>query len=156
MKYKDVISVKSMLVTAWLVVREDGSQALLVWHKDATIEEVVQSERNLRHHSKVIRIDAGEFFVLSKGQSWIGGDARWLGTDGELYLDSKPLSLSRGVRYGVGSREGMTAGPYKSVVEALEFEPDSEGLYIFRLDGKSSLPLYRWREGNWRKLKGKK
>lgn len=63
-----------------------------------------------------------------------------------------------GVVYAVGIKDqrgdyDMTNGPWPELQDMLDVIPEGKPAYILKMDGEDTTPLYKWRNGEWRKLK---
>ena len=87
MKYSEYVKpIESCLCTAWLVTTHKGVKRIELWHKDATVKDVLNGGL-LEKGSTVQRVDAG-FFVITneKDYEFYSGDARKVRTDGKVLL----------------------------------------------------------------------
>lgn len=87
-KYEDTIEIKPSKTTVWFVqFRDTGEEFIIVFHKDAVIEEVVNfvKIRNTGRKFKVKSVSAGEFMLKKTITSF--GDARGVDQDYYAVLD---------------------------------------------------------------------
>lgn len=85
-KYEDVLPIDAYQSTVWLVEFENGAKHLNVWHKDAKIEDIVESSKMQFKDIKftVAAIDVGTFCLYQTGMSMSNG--RKLNQDMEVVL----------------------------------------------------------------------
>jgi len=85
-KYEDVQPINSYQSTVWLVEFENGAKILNVWHKDAKIENIVESAKMEYPDIKftVAAINVGTFCLYQTGMSMSNG--RKLNQDMEVVL----------------------------------------------------------------------
>ena len=88
LKYEDTIEIKPDKATVWLVqFRDTGEKAIMVWHKNAVIEDVIQfvKTKNVGRKFKVTNVSAGEFML---GETIISfGNSRGVDQDYYVTLD---------------------------------------------------------------------
>lgn len=85
-KYKDTMPIKPYISTVWMVEFENGAKHLNVWHKDAKIEDIVESVKMEHPDIKftVATIDVGTFYLYQTGMSMSNG--RKLNQDMEVVI----------------------------------------------------------------------
>ena len=85
-KYEDVMPIHAHQSSVWLVEFENGAKCLNVWHKDAKIEDIVESAKMEYPDIKftVAAIDVGTFYLYQTGMSMSNG--RKLNQDMEVIV----------------------------------------------------------------------
>jgi len=85
-KYKDVAPIHPYQSTVWMVEFENNAKILNVWHKDAKIEDIVESAKMEYPDIKftVAAVNVGTFCLYQTGMSMSNG--RKLNQDMEVVL----------------------------------------------------------------------
>jgi len=83
--YKDAKPIRPCQCTAWLVRLPNGQQRIMLWHKDATIEEVHDYCQTRHKEFKLTCIDVGEF-IVGKFLDYYLPDARMVDQDWKVQI----------------------------------------------------------------------
>jgi hypothetical protein len=78
MKYDQCKQIVTSQASVWLIkYKEDESEWLAIWHKDAKIEDIINSKLVMgKKRFTVQRIDNGEFQINPVEGHFYSGDAR--------------------------------------------------------------------------------